>query len=214
MFTSATQLTGMLQNLLPLKKGNPQEQANVLPVNNEGGKDQVSISLAAQKTQMFLNNEMSGGVSQDLEMDLYGIESLKQRGEMLSQMLQMKLDKFHGEFLDQLKTMGISTDQPIDLKKGADGNLLVAGEHPDQARINQFLAGNDDLAKKFDELSKLAGMTQILHSVENQSNNPFASVAALYSRQSQSDPTADSSKISSERFQLSIAESGASYNWE
>jgi len=214
MFTSATQLTGMLQNLLPLKKGNPQEQANVPPVGTEGGKDQVSFSLAAQKAQMFLNNEMSGGVSQDLEMDLYGIESLKQRGEMLSQMLQMKLDKFHGEFLDQLKTMGIDTHQPVELKKGADGNLLVAGNHPDQARINQFLAGNDDLTKKFDELSKLAGLTQVLHSVADQSNNPFASVAALYSRQSQPDPAVDTSKISAERFQLSISETTASFNWE
>jgi len=214
MFTSATQLTGMLQNLLPLKKGNPQEQANVPPVGAEGGKDQVSISLAAQKAQMFLNHEMSGGVSHDLEMDLYGIESLKQRGEMLAQMLQMKLDKFHGEFLDQLKAAGINADLPVDLKKGADGNLLVAGDHPDKVRINQILAGNDDLAKKFDELSKLAGMTHVLQSVADQSNNPFASVAALYSRQSQSDPAVDSSKISSERFQLSIAESAASFNWE
>ena len=213
MFTSATQLTGMLQNLLPLKKGNPQEKTNEAVGAAEGKKDQVSISLAAQKAQMFLNSEISG-VSNDPEMDLYGLESLKQRGEMLAQMLHMKLDKFHGEFLDQLKTAGINADMPVDLKKGADGELLVAGDHPDKARINQILAGNDDLTKKFDEISKLAGLTHVLQSVADQSSNPFASVAALYSRQSQTDPAVDSSKISSERFQLSIAESSASFNWE
>ncbi|MCL2306326.1 MAG: hypothetical protein FWC43_13355, partial [Planctomycetaceae bacterium] len=131
------------------------------------------------------------------------------------QMLQMKLDKFHGEFLDQLKAAGIDADQPIDLKKGADGNLLVAGDHPDKTQINQLLAGNDDLAKKFDEISKLAGLTQILQSAQtDQSGNPFASIAALYSRQSQAAPAADSSKISAERFQLTIAETAASFNWE
>ena len=214
MFTSATQLTGMLQNLLPLSKGNSQDKKET-PQSAEGMKDQISISLAAQKAQMFLNHEISGGDSNDPEMDMMGIENLKQRGEMLSQMLQMKLDKFHGDFLDQLKAAGIDADMPVDLKKGPDGNLLVAGEHPEQAKINQMLAGNDDLAKKFDEISKLAGLTQIIQSAQtDQSNNPFANIAALYSKQSQATPAADTSKISAERFQLSLDESAASFNWE
>jgi len=214
MFTSATQLTGMLQNLLPLSKGKSPEKTEAATPTAEGLKDQISISLAAQKAQMFLNHEISGGDSKDPEMDLYGLESLKQRGEMLSQMLQMKLDKFQGDFLGQLKAAGIDAEMPVDLKKGVDGNLLIAGEHPDQASINQLLAGNDDLAKKFDEISKLAGLTHILQSAQTDSSNPFANIAALYSKQSQAAPTVDSAKISSERFQLSIAESDTSFRWE
>lgn len=202
----------MMQNLLHLKKPTPQEKPTTSMVE-AGGKDQLSISLAAQKAQAFLNQEIAG--TGDVEMDMIGIESLKQRAEMLSQMLQMKLDKFQGDFLDQVKAAGIDASQPIDLKKGADGNLLVAGEHPDKAKINELLAGNDELTKKFEEISKLAGLTQILQSAQtDKSSSPFANIAALYARQSQGSPVADSSKISGDRFQLSVGESEASFSWE
>ena len=211
MFTSATQLSGMVQNLLHINKGTPQGKTNATTSATAG--DQISISLAAQKAQAFLNSEMAG--DKDPEMDLAGIDNLKQRGEMMAQMLQMKLDKFQGDFLNQVKAAGISTDQPIDLKKGPDGNLLVAGNHPEKSQIEQLLAGNEDLVKKFEEISKLAGLTTILQSVQtDNSSNPFANIAALYGKQSQGASNVDTSKISSDRFQLSVAESGAAYNWE
>lgn len=212
MFTSSTStpLSGLMQNLFPFKKDATPEKPNV---SSSSQGDRISISLAAMKAQEFLNSE--GIDEKDLaEMDLNKIDSLKQRGELLAQMLQMKINSFQSDFLTQMQSVGVNVEEAIDLQKGTDGNLQVMNNHPDLAKINQRLLQNKDWTKKFDEITKMAGLTEVLSSVQEESKgfNPFASIAALYAKQSQNSNNI-TAKLPNGQFQLEISKADASYTF-
>ena len=210
MLTGTTQIVGFMQNLLSPKKETTTEKANETKPIEVQTKDQFTVSTATQKALSFLNSE-SSGENRDPEMDLIEIENLKQRGEMISQMLQMKLQSFQSDFVKQMKSAGIDTSQQVDLQKGADGNLMVMGDHPDKAKIEQLLAGNENLLKQFQEITNLAGLSQVLQSISgDKGTNSFASTAALYAKQS----TAELAKKEIGHMQLQITETGATASFE
>ena len=210
MLSGTTQIVGFMQNLLSVKKDTATEKTPETKPTEIRTKDQFTFSTATQKALAFLNSEASGE-NRDPEMDLIEIENLKQRGEMISQMLHMKLESFHGDFLKQMKAAGIDTSQQIDLQNGIDGNLTVMGDHPDKAKIEQLLTGNEDLLKRFQEITNLAGLSQVLQSISGDKGaNSFASTAALYAKQS----TAELAKKEVGQMQLQITESGATASFE
>lgn len=211
MLTGTTQILGLMQNLLSVKKGDSTEKTpeNASTTVNKG--DQLSFSSAALKMQKFLNSEEAS--ERVPEMDLTSVQSLKQRGEMLSQMLQAKINNFQGDFLNQLQSAGIEAEMPIDLHKGIDGQVRVMGEHSQKNAIEQFLQDNEELIKQFEEITGLAGLSQMLRSLGNeQQNNGSSSIASLYARQTQANESSKSGSDS--QFQLHIAETGASYTFE
>lgn len=200
-----------MQNLFPFKKDATVEKTSS-PNSTQG--DRLSISTAAMKAQEFLSSE---GIDEgDLaEMDLNKIDSLKQRGELLAQMLQMKLNSFQGDFLEHMQSAGIDVSQAIDLQKGLNGKLQVAGDHPDKEQIENLLMQNQDWIKRFEEITKMAGLTEVFQSVQSETKgfNPLSSIAALYAKQSQT-PQNTTGKLPSGQFQLEISETGASYSFE
>lgn len=204
MLSGTTQFVGMIQNLIAPKKGDSLAKPTDASPNSAVLGDRFTLSPDGQKTLQFLDSENAG--NHDSEMDLSGIYDMKQRGEMLSQMLQMKMQNFQGDFLNQMKTSGIDASLPIDLEKGADGNLQVSGDHPEKGVIDQFLAGDEKLSQKFDEISDLSGLLKIVQSVSGEMNtNPFSSFAA-YAKQSQ--PVESNKTVGNSEFKIRIDDFG------
>ncbi|MGL6194184.1 MAG: hypothetical protein ACRC2T_05115 [Thermoguttaceae bacterium] len=218
MLSGANQLVGLVQGLLSSKKSQPQnnvqENSNISnPNTTNPQQDLFTLSPSGLRTQQFLNSEMYGSDANGSggELDLAAIGNLKQRGEMLSQMLQVKLQSFQSDFMQKMNAAGVDTSKPIDLQKNDAGNLLVANDHPDKAQIDQILAENPEFAGKFQELSKTAAMSQaLLAAAADKSSNPFSSIASLYAKQSQD---TNQSKSAGTQFQLQINETAATYSF-
>ncbi len=214
MLGGANQIVGMMQGLLSSKKGKAADGLNeaAIPQSTQTARtDQFTLSVSLQQALELLNSENSGDKAP--EMDLSGIENLKSRGEMLSQVLQMKLQSFQSDFINQAKTAGIDTTQPVELKKGETGELLVSNNHPDKAKIEQLLAQDEDLAKKFQDISKMAGLSQALQSLSGEkSGSPMSMFAALYAKQSQGEQAAKT--VNPDRMSLKIDEASASFSFQ
>ncbi|MGL6227301.1 MAG: hypothetical protein ACRC10_11840 [Thermoguttaceae bacterium] len=212
MLSGAGQIAGFMQNFLSPKKNTTSEGESLQSTHNSVNKDQWTPSPTSRQALELLNFEANGGETGD--MDIADIVNLKGRGEMLSQMLQMKLQKFQGDFMQKMQNAGIDTSQPIELNKGGADDLLVANDHQDKAKIEQILAGNEEMTKMFDEIAKLASLSEVYKSVspeKNGSNNPLAALAGLYAKQSQD---VAMNKAIDGQMNLRVNETAASFSFE
>ncbi len=63
------------------------------------------------------------------------------------------LGEFAALVRERLSAAGVQTSIRFELTADADGKLRVAGEHPKKQRIEQALAGDDELAAAFAQLA-------------------------------------------------------------
>ena len=171
--------------------------------------DSVTISSSATMLQQFLNAEMQGGgTSADIgEMDLMGLAQLKQRGEMLASMLQLKMKNFESNLMANVQGAGLPM-QEMHLKNGDDG-LSLLGDMPNKESIQHAL-GN--LQGEFTDIARLAEVLNMLKQTEPDQGIAGLSAAAQYAQQSLMDKS--SGKRPDADFVMHILQSGTSFSFE
>jgi hypothetical protein len=116
--------------------------------------DILDLSPQAQAAADQLNSSTETSLLSRLS-DLFGgdtIESIQEAADEAFAGVKAKLDKL-------FKENGIDTSKEIKLQVGADGNVIVASDHPQKAEIEQLFKDNPDLRDeyvKFTALSELA----------------------------------------------------------
>jgi len=172
--------------------------------------DTVTISPSANMLQQFLNTEMQGGDSSANigELDLMGLAQLKQRGEMLASMLQLKMKNFESHLVSNVQGAGLSM-QNMDIKNGDDG-LLLMGDMPNKEAFQNALGG---LQGEFLDISRLAEVLNMLQQLgPNNMMSTLSSVAAQYTQQSLPDRSLVRRPESD--FVMHVMQSGASFSFE
>ena len=171
--------------------------------------DTVTISSSANLLQQFLNTEMQGGGSNDTgEFDLMGLAQLKQRGDMLASMLQLKMKNFESHLISNVQGAGLPM-QNMDIKNGDEG-LLLMGDMPNKEAFQNALGG---LQGEFMDVSRLAGVLNMLQQMgPDNMISALSSVAAQYAQQSL--PDRSSTKQQESDFIMHMTESGTSFSFE
>ena len=172
--------------------------------------DTISFSPSANMLQQFLNTEMQGGGSSaDIgELDLMGLAQLKQRGEMLASMLQLKMKNFESHLVSNVQGAGLSM-QNMDIKNGDDG-LLLMGEMPNKEAFQNALGG---LQGEFMDISRLAEILNMLQQLgPNNMVSAMSSAAAQYAQQSL--PDRSSVRRPEGDFVMHVMQSGASFSFD
>ena len=176
--------------------------------------DSLTISSSAAMLQQFLNSEMqgNGGSLTDIgELDLVGLAQLKQRGDMLANMLQLKMKNFESNLMSTMKDAGLPM-QDMDLKNGDDG-LMLLGEMPNKETVQNALSG---LGGDFTDIARLAEVLNMLGQLGPEtltreiSGLAGLSSAAQYAQQS----LPDRSKRPETDFVMHVMPSGTSFAFE
>jgi len=172
--------------------------------------DTVTISSSANMLQQFLNAEMQGGSSsaESGELDLMGLAQLKQRGEMLASMLQLKMKDFESHLVSNVQGAGLSM-QNLDIKNGDDG-LFLMGEMPNKEAFQNVLGG---LQGDFLDISRLAEVLNMLQQMgPDNMVSALSSAAARYAQHSELDRS--SVKRPETDFVMHVMQSGTSFSFE
>lgn len=74
-----------------------------------------------------------------------------------------ELEDFAALVRERLAAAGIQTSIRFELTSDENGQLRVVGEHPKKRRIEQALAGDDDLARAFSQLAASQHLGQAEH---------------------------------------------------
>jgi len=177
--------------------------------------DTVSISSSANMLQQFLNTEMQSGGSPDSgEFDLLGLAQLKQRGDMLANMLQLKMKNFETNLMGNMQGAGVPM-QDMDIKNGGDDGLLLMGDVPNKEAIQNALGG---LQGEFTDISRLAEVLNMLQQLGPDNTAAESGIAALSSAAAQyaqqSLPDRSSVKRPETDFIMHIMQSGTSFSFE
>jgi len=171
--------------------------------------DSVAFSSSAMMLQQFLNSEMHGGESGGTgELDLLGLAQLKQRGEMLANMLQLKMKNFESALTKNVQGQGLPM-QDMHLKNGDDG-LSLLGEMPDKETFQDAIGG---LQGDFLDISRLAEVLNMLQQMGP--DNMFSALSASatqYAQHSSLDRT--SAKRPEGDFVMHVLQSGTSFSFE
>ena len=170
--------------------------------------DSVTISSSANILQQFLNSEMQGGDSANTaELDLMGLAQLKQRGDMLASMLQVKMKNFETNLISNVQNAGLSM-QEMHLANGDDG-LSLLGDMPNKESFENVLGG---LQNEFSDIARLAEVLQMLQQMgpdTMQTMGAGMGPAMQYAQQSFSSP-----KRPDADFVMHILQSGSSFSFE
>ncbi|MDR0520826.1 MAG: hypothetical protein LBH00_03110 [Planctomycetaceae bacterium] len=153
-----------------------------VPIPSPAG-DSVTISPSANILQQLLNTEMQGTGNTDTgELDLTGLAQLKQRGEMLANMLQLKIKNFESNLMSAMKGAGIPA-QDMNLKNGSDG-LMLMDQIPNQDAVQGMLNKAGGLQTEFSDIAKLAEVLTMLQQSGGSNLPQGLSAAAKYAEQS------------------------------
>ncbi len=198
-------LFGANRPALPGGTGTPVSGSSVFPT------DSLTLSPSAQMLQQFLSTDIQAP-GESGELDLTGLAQLKQRGDMLANMLQMKLKNFESSLIASMKSAGMDASQDMSIKDGDQG-LLLMENIPGKEGMEQFLNKSGNWQEQFQEIAKLAQLMETLQqagsrqgAAEGIQGNP----ALRYVQQSLSDPAMKSSAD----FVIRFLQGHASFSFE
>jgi len=186
--------------------------AQTLTTNAKHGAtaDTVTISPSATMLQQFLNAEMQGGdpSAEVGDMGMMDLVQLKQKGEMLASMLQLKMKNFESNLTANVQGAGLPM-QEMHLKNGDDGISLL-GDMPNKYDFQNALGG---LQGEFTDIARLANVLNMLQQMgPNTISDGLSTAAAHYAQQSELDKS--SAQRPDSDFILHVLQSGTSFSFE
>ncbi|MDR1964761.1 MAG: hypothetical protein LBQ50_13390 [Planctomycetaceae bacterium] len=180
--------------------------------------DSLTISPTANMVQQLLNMELQNpnDSSESGELGLTGLAQLKQRGDMLANMLQVKLKNFESNLITGMKSAGLDPSQDMNMKN-SDNNLLLTNEIPNKESVQDFLKNNGKLKEQFQEIAQFANILETLQQLSSVTGSKTAGQAVIppavqYTQQSQS--IRPENKQPDARFVIHIMQGQASYSME
>lgn len=187
---------------------------NINPLS--GGVDQFMLSATSNMMQQLLNTDIQEG--QRGEIDLGSLEQLKQRGDLLANMLQSKLKSFESNLIAGMKSAGLDSTQAMDLKDGSNG-LTLLNELPNKDDFQKFFRENGALKDQFQEIARLADLVGMLQQIGNyagslqKTSSVVSNPAAQYAQQSHPNTPAPEKRSGAE-FVLRVMQGNASYTFQ
>lgn len=178
--------------------------------NNKAVADQLNLSMLSRQLELLNTESGLGQGDEGGEMSLQGLENLKQRGKLMANVLQMKLDNFQGNLVKSLQANGIDTSKPISLQDGGEEGLLLGGDHPDAAKIKALFENDQNLSRQFQEIASLSKLVRGIDRLNTETGAGGAhSPIAAYQQQVQSGNTKND-----ERFTAVVQGAGATFTYE
>lgn len=206
------QILGMQNGMTPNRTATPLGNINPLA----GGMDQFMLSATSNMMQQLLDTDIKEG--ERGEIDLGSLEQLKQRGDLLANMLQSKLKGFESNLIAGMKSAGLDPTESMELKDGSNG-LTLLNELPNKEDFQQFFRENGALKDQFQEIARLADLVGMIQQIGNyagslQKTTSIASnPAAQYAQQSQPEAPAPEKRTGAE-FVLRVMQGNASYTFQ
>ena len=208
----STSVINNYPNVFGVQSGQSLEQAAKMPAvtaKQTVSPDTVSISASANMLQQFLNAEMQGNGSADAgELDLIGLAQLKQQGEMLASMLQLKMKNFESSLMSNVQGVGLPM-QEMHIQNGGAG-LSLLGDMPNKEPIQNLLGG---MQGEFTDIVRLAEVLNMLQQMgPDNIAAGLSSAAAQYAQQSL--PDRAPVKRPETDFVMHLMQSGTSFSFE
>jgi hypothetical protein len=146
--------------------------------------DTITLSPSLNALQQFLSMNDSNNNNQD-ELNMTSLEKLKQQGEMIANMLQMKLKNFESDLITSMKNVGIDQSNPIDIKNDQN-KLNIVNDIPNK-QIIQNLLQNNNFKNQFQEITRLTSLLDTAKQLENNNtqNNILPEAIAKYAQLTQ-----------------------------
>jgi hypothetical protein len=174
-------------------------------------KDLATFSPAANMMQELLPMDMqqsNGTAGTDGgELDLSGLAQLKQQGEMLANMLQMKLKSFGANLLTGMNNAGLDPSQEMNMQNGANG-LSLLGDAPNKEGLEGFLKTNGKLQEQFKEIANFANVLDTLQQVKQPTQAAPSPAALAYAQQNKTEKRPDA------QFVLHVMQGNVSYSFD
>ncbi|MDR2641921.1 MAG: hypothetical protein LBC74_03930 [Planctomycetaceae bacterium] len=149
--------------------------------------DSLTLSPTLNALQQFLSmNDSTNNNGQD-ELNMSSLERLKQQGEMLASMLQMKLKNFESNLISSMKNAGINQTTPIDIKNDPNG-LSIVNDIPDKQNIQNLLQNDNNLQNQFQDIARLTTLLDTVRQLNNNNNvqnNILSEAGAKYAQLAQ-----------------------------
>ena len=169
--------------------------------------DSFSISSSANMLQQLLHSEMGDNSADADNLDLAGLAQLKQQGDMLASMLQLKMKNFESSLMANVQGAGLPV-QEMHLKNGDDG-LSLLGDMPNKESLQNLLGG---MQGEFTDIARLAEVLTMLQQMGPDNIAAGLSSAAQYAQQSL--PDRSSVKRPENDFILHVMPAGTSFSFE
>ena len=209
---------GSIMNMVGMTKD---LASNMMPQTSGAAKagfetDLLSLSPMANILQQLADMDLQEPGERG-ELDLGGLAQLKQRGEMLANMLKMKLKNFESGLVSGMKDAGLNPSQDMSLKNGDQG-LFLLNDLPDKNAIEMHLKSNGKLQEQFKELSQMANILEMLGQIDSgggtgrRTGMTQAVPAAQYAQQSQQ--TKPTEKRTEAEFVVNVLSGNVSYAFE
>jgi hypothetical protein len=173
--------------------------------------DTFTLSPTLNALQQFLSMNDANDNNGQEELSMSSLEQLKQQGEMLANMLQMKLKGFESDLLSSIKKAGIDQVAPMDIKD-VDG-LNITNDAPNKQAIQNLLQGNGKFKEQFQEIARLATLINTVQQLGNNNvqNNVLSEAGAKYAQFSkQNSNNINNPRRNESDFTLRILESNSS----
>jgi hypothetical protein len=199
---------------LPIKQAPIQNSSN----NNSviSNVDTLTLSPTLNALQQFLSMNDSNNNNGQEELSLSNLEQLKQQGDMLASMLQMKLKNFESNLISSMKNAGVDQITPIDIKNNSNGGLNVVNDTPNKEIIQNLLQNDNKFKTLFQEISRLSALVDTVdqlgsnNTVQNNILSEAGAKYAQFSNQMSPQTQNNSNRKNESDFILHVLESGSS----
>ncbi|MDR1485707.1 MAG: hypothetical protein LBT09_12910 [Planctomycetaceae bacterium] len=174
--------------------------------------DTLTLSPTLNTLQQFLSMNDSNNNNGQEELSMSSLEKLKQQGEMLAGMLQMKLKNFESNLISSMKNAGIEPT-PMDIKNDQNG-LSIVNDIPNKQTIQNLFQNDSNLKNQFQEIARLTTLLDTARQLGNNNNiqnNILSEAGAKYAQLSQQTTNQQNNSRKNEAdFILHILESNSS----
>ncbi|MDR1480933.1 MAG: hypothetical protein LBJ00_18565 [Planctomycetaceae bacterium] len=200
-------------NIIATQRDNlhPKQENNTPKINTNttNSIDTLTLSPTLNTLQQFLSmNDTNNDNSQD-ELNMSSLEQLKQQGDILANMLQMKLKGFESDLLASMKKTGIEQVAPMDIKNDTDG-LNIVNDVPNKQILQNLLQNTGKFKEQFQEIARLSTLINTVQQLGN-NNNTLSEASAKYAQFSkQNTNNIDNPRRNESDFTLRVLESNMS----
>jgi hypothetical protein len=157
----ASSLLGSIRPLLSPGKSNeaaaPAEEAK----SADALRDEFQFSPSSRQLMALLQNEEAKDAQQGESLD-FNATDLKQKGKMLSEILNLRLKQFEGNLLTMMEEEGISSKGDFFLQKNSLDETVVSGDNPDREKLEQLIENHPEMKQQLEEIFSLGKLMRVM----------------------------------------------------
>lgn len=157
----ASSLLGSIRPLLSPGKSKesavPAEEAK----SADALRDEFQFSPSSRQLMALLQNEEAKDAQPGESLD-FNATDLKQKGKMLSEILNLRLKQFEGNLLTMMEEEGISSKGDFFLQKNSLDETVVSGDNPDREKLEQLIENHPEMKQQLEEIFSLGKLMRVM----------------------------------------------------